>query len=172
MDLIYRPDGEEAHRWPFNPSKMMSPEREWIEQKTGFTWPEFIQHAQTGHSLSLRALLFVMFRRTHPTIKWADLSYAFDELEIAYTATEYDAMIADTEAAPGIDDATRTQAVEALKAERARLYPTHGEPIPDDLEPDDSRAHDEGKAPALGGDDVTSSAQPSSLGSAPGSGDS
>lgn len=89
MYLVYKPEGdEEPQRWKYNPRKLMSPERESIERLTGRTWAEFTQKVVEGSSLCRRALLYTFLKRAHPTLKFDDVDYAWDELELAYSKGE------------------------------------------------------------------------------------
>jgi hypothetical protein len=94
--LVYQPEGsEEPTRWPYNPRKLMSAEREAIEKVTGLPFAEFTQAVIKGSSLARRALLWVMLKRDHPTTKFDDVDFAWDELRLEYSRQEYAQMIAD-----------------------------------------------------------------------------
>lgn len=96
MFLVYEPEGsEEATRWPYNPRKLMSAEREAIERRTGEPFAEFTQSVVKGSSVARRALLWVMLKRDHPTMKYDDVDFAWDELRLEYSKQEYAQMIAD-----------------------------------------------------------------------------
>ncbi|MFI1001984.1 hypothetical protein ACIP10_15320 [Streptomyces galbus] len=89
MYLVYQPEGQaEATRWTYNPRRMMSAEREWIERRTERTWSEFTKDVVQGSSLCRRALLYVFLKREHPTIRWDDVDFAWDELKLEYTKAE------------------------------------------------------------------------------------
>lgn len=96
MYLVYQPEGsEEPTRWPYNPRKLMSAEREAIEKRTELPFAEFTQAVIKGSSLARRALLWVMLKRDHPTTKFDDVDFAWDELKLEYSKQEYAHMIAD-----------------------------------------------------------------------------
>jgi len=90
MYLIYNPEGsEEPKRWKYNPRKgIMSPEREWIERRTERNWSEFTTDVVAGSSLCRRALLYVFLKREHPTVKWDDVDFEWDELTLEYSKGE------------------------------------------------------------------------------------
>lgn len=89
MYLIYSPEGQdEPTRWKYNPRKIMSAEREWIERRTDRNWSEFTKDVIQGSSLCRRALLFVYLKREHPTVKWDDVDFAWDELKLEYSKAE------------------------------------------------------------------------------------
>lgn len=104
MYLIYHPEGtEEPKRWRYQPNKLMSPEREMLERRTGRNFTDFTQAVLQGSSLCRRALLYLFMKRDHPGVRWEDVDFAWDELELQYSRQEYQAMrdaIAENDAGP------------------------------------------------------------------------
>lgn len=93
MILVYHPEGnEEVTRWVYNPRKLMSPEREAIERITGFDFAEFTQKVVKGNSKARRALLWIMLKREHPTLKYEDVDFAWDELRLEHSRQELELM--------------------------------------------------------------------------------
>ncbi|WP_075662199.1 hypothetical protein [Streptomyces acidiscabies] len=89
MFLVYKPEGQaEPSRWKYDPRKIMSVEREWVERRCERNWSEFTKDVLQGNSLCRRALLFVFLKREHPTVKWDDVDFAWDELELEYSKGE------------------------------------------------------------------------------------
>lgn len=89
MYLVYQPEGQdEPTRWWYDPAKLMSVERETIEKLTGEDFSDFTKKAMNGNSLCRRALLFVFLKRQHPTLKFADVDYAWDELKLEFSKPE------------------------------------------------------------------------------------
>lgn len=89
MYLVYHPEGqEEPQRWRYNPRKIMSAERENIERITGRNWSEFTTDVVKGNSLCRRALLFTFQKRDHPTLRFDDVDFAWDELKLEYSRAE------------------------------------------------------------------------------------
>ncbi|MFD4551418.1 hypothetical protein [Streptomyces sp. NPDC058466] len=90
MYLVYKPDGqEEPTRYKYQPQKLMSAEREMLERRTERNFSEFHEGVMKGNSLCRRALLFMYTKREHPTVKWDDVDFAWDELDIEYSKTEW-----------------------------------------------------------------------------------
>jgi hypothetical protein len=126
--LVYKPEGsEEPQRWKYNPKKLMSPERERIEQLTGLDFAEFTQRVVKGNSRCRRALLFVYLKRQHPTTRFEDVDFAWDELTLEYSRAELQQI--------------RDQAAEGMTPEQAAIaLPKMDEEIaaafedPDDVE--------------------------------------
>jgi hypothetical protein len=96
--LVYQPEGsDEPTRWQYNPRKLMSAEREAIEKHTGMPFAEFTQAVMKGSSVCRRALLWVMLKRDHPTTKYGDVDFAWDELRLEFSKQEYAQMIRDAD---------------------------------------------------------------------------
>ncbi|MEV0112356.1 hypothetical protein AB0H77_03730 [Streptomyces sp. NPDC050844] len=89
MYLVYTPEGEEEpKRWKYHPKKLMTPEREDIERRTGYDFAEFTTRVLKGNSLCRRALLYVFLRREHPKTRYEDVQFTWDELDLAYSKGE------------------------------------------------------------------------------------
>ena len=117
MFLVYQPEGsDEPKRWPYNPRKLMTAEREAIERRCDMTFAEFTQAVLKGSSLARRALLWVMLKREHPTMKFDDVEFAWDELKLEYSKGEYDQMI--EKAGDELSGEARTSVLDGLRAER------------------------------------------------------
>ncbi len=116
MYLVYQPEGsDEPTRWPYNPRKLMSAEREAIEKHTGRDFADFTQAVIKGNSACRRALLWVMLKRDHPTTKFGDVDFAWDELRLEYSKQEYAQMIAD--ASDNLSGEQRELTLQGLRAE-------------------------------------------------------
>ncbi|MFC8433688.1 hypothetical protein [Streptomyces sp. NPDC057253] len=89
MYLVYKPEGtEEPQRWKYQPKKLMSPERELLEKLTSKNFAEFTVDVQKGNSRCRRALLYVYLKRQHPTLKFDDVDFAWDELTLEHSKGE------------------------------------------------------------------------------------
>lgn len=94
MFLIYTPEGsEEPKRWTYNPRKLMSAEREMLERRTERTFGKFQQDVIQESALCRRALLFMFLKRDHPGVKWEDVDFAWGELTLEFSKSEYTEMI-------------------------------------------------------------------------------
>lgn len=120
MYLVYQPEGtDEPKRWPYNPRKLMSAEREAIERRCGMTFAEFTQAVLKGSSLARRALLWVLLKREHPTMKFDDVEFAWDELKLEYSKQEYGQMIEDASDNPQLSGEARVSVLQTLREEQA-----------------------------------------------------
>lgn len=100
MYLVYHPEGqEEPTRWRYVPQKLMSAEREMLERRTERTFAQFTKDVLEGSSVCRRALLFMFMKRDHAgKIKYEDVDFAWDELTLEFSKSEYALMIADASA--------------------------------------------------------------------------
>jgi hypothetical protein len=87
--LVYKPEGsDEPKRWKYQPKKLMSPEREMLERFTGKNFTEFTQDVLKGNSRCRRALLYLYQKREHPTLKFDDVDFAWEELTLEHSKGE------------------------------------------------------------------------------------
>ncbi|MFE4397210.1 MULTISPECIES: hypothetical protein [Streptomycetaceae] len=121
MYLVYQPEGsDEPQRWPYQPTKLMSAERERLERLTGRNFSEFTQAVIKGNSLCRRALLFVFLKRAHPTTRFEDVDYAWDELRLEHSKAEL--MIIREQAAETVSADVRDAVLAQLDAEIADAH--------------------------------------------------
>jgi hypothetical protein len=126
MYLIYHPEGsEEPTRWKYNPNKLMSAEREAIERRTSMDYLAFAQAVVSGNSLCRRALLFTFLKRENPKLRFEDVDFAWDELELQFSKQELTQMR--EAAADSMSGAELTAALDAIDTEIATA--------PDEAEP-------------------------------------
>jgi hypothetical protein len=93
----------------------MGAEREAIEKRTDMPFAEFTKAVLQGSSVARRALLWVMLKRDHPTTKYDDVDFAWDELRLEYSKQEYARMIAD--ASENLSGEQRDLVLKGLQAE-------------------------------------------------------
>ncbi|MEU3563513.1 hypothetical protein [Kitasatospora sp. NPDC006786] len=121
MYLVYHPDGsDEPKRFKYQPTKLMSAERERLERLTGKDFSAFTQAVIRGNSSCRRALLFVFLKRENPPLRYDDVDFAWDELTLEHSKAELELIreqAAET-AAPDVRDAVLAQ----LDAEIAEAY--------------------------------------------------
>ena len=93
MYLVYQPEGtEEPQRFLYKPQKLMSAEREALERRSAMDFSDFTKGVLNGNAICRRALLWVMLKRQHPTLKFEDVDFAWDELKLEYSKQEYELM--------------------------------------------------------------------------------
>jgi len=125
MFLVYTPNDGDPQRFPYKPRKMMSPEMEALERVTDRNFSQFTADVMQGNALCRRALLWVMQKRQHPTLKFADVTIAWDELKLEYSKQEYQALIDNTR--ENTSGAEQAAAIAKLEAEMADAIDEDGD---------------------------------------------
>lgn len=121
MKITYTPEGAEPRVWDFKPGKLMNAEAEVIERHTDWTYQQFGVKFMEGSTLAYHAVLFVMLKRSIPTLKWDDVQFCLDEVQVEFTEDENVALMKAMRAdrADLTDD--QAKALEALEAEFGHL---------------------------------------------------
>ena len=88
MLIIYRPDGAPEQTWEFDPQELLDVEATAIERVTGWTYGEFGEQFIKGSILARKALLWVLRKRTEPTLKFRDVAFRVRELDWKLDADE------------------------------------------------------------------------------------
>lgn len=114
MYLVYRPEGaEEPQRFKYLPRRLMSGDREMLERRTDRNYSEFTKDVVAGNSLCRRALLYMFLRREHKGLRFEDVDFAWDELELEYSKGELTQMReAVAEGATGSEGARMLEAID------------------------------------------------------------
>jgi hypothetical protein len=76
-----------------------------------------------GSSVCRRALLWVMLKRDHPTTRYADVDFAWDELRLEFAKQEYAQMMRDAE-----ENLSGEQLAQTLKGLQAELDDAEDDP--------------------------------------------
>lgn len=103
MKFAYTPEGADTKTWDFRPGTLPNVEAEAIEDATGWTYTEFGVKFMKGSSKAYHALLWVYLRRTHPGLKYDQVEFTSDEIEVSYEPDETRGLIAALEALPNRD---------------------------------------------------------------------
>ncbi len=83
--LIYEPRDGERQEFPFDPFQLLSVEAEAIEELGPWdTYSDWGQKLLVGHRRAIRALLWLMLRRTQPALEFEDVSVLVDELRLFF----------------------------------------------------------------------------------------
>jgi hypothetical protein len=88
MLVNYTPEGAEKRTWTYSPDKMMASEVEAIEKVTHMTYAEFSIDLVKGSVTARRALLWVLLKRTEPTLRHAQVDFPFAAVEMEYEQHE------------------------------------------------------------------------------------
>jgi hypothetical protein len=89
-----------------------------IERVTGLDYgSDFKQKLLKGNGTARRALLWTLLRKAHPTLKYADVDFADDELVLQMDTDELGELRDAIETSTAISDEDKTLAVAALEAD-------------------------------------------------------
>jgi hypothetical protein len=94
LKVTYTPDESDEQVFDYNPNKLMSAEREALETRTGKSFNDFAMGILRGNALCRRALLHVLLKRQHPTLRFDDVDFCWDELKIEMTKGEIELAVA------------------------------------------------------------------------------
>lgn len=117
MRFSYKPEGADPREWDFDASKLLSPEAEAIERNTGMTYQEWQDSLRRGSMLAFHGLLYVMLKRSNPTLKWDQVVFSYGEVDFILDEEETRQTIAALEAQDSLTDSEE----EALRELRASL---------------------------------------------------
>jgi len=137
MILTYAPEGAEPRKWPVEPAKMMTSEAEAIEKVTGMTWDEFGLALVKGSVVARRALLWVMLKRSEPTLRHNQIDPPVGSLTLEYERPELEAMREEVLKSTETDEDMRELALGMLQTELDAL-PDEEEVPKADLNGEDS----------------------------------
>jgi len=112
MYLIYKPAEDDVQKFEFKPAKVSAFEAEAVEDATGMDWDDVTTKLLKGNVKARRALLWMMLKRTHPKLKFSDVSFSLGELELQLDLEELVAMREEVENIT--DDPTRVAALEEI----------------------------------------------------------
>lgn len=125
MKVTYTPEDGEEQVFDYNPNKLMSAEREALETRTGKPFSDFAMGVLKGNALCRRALLHVLLKRAHPTLRFDDVDFCWDELTVEMTKGEIELAVERLREKKGDEqliDSMLSQIEEAPEAEgKARL---------------------------------------------------
>jgi hypothetical protein len=101
--FVYRPEGADERSWDLDFETMKASEWISIEQKAGFTAGQFGDAIKTGSMLAIKALLWVLMKRSMSTLAWDSLDFSMAEIDIiedddADVVTEAESVLADPKA--------------------------------------------------------------------------
>jgi hypothetical protein len=88
MQFVYKPEGATPRTWEFDPNRLMNPEAEAIERHTGMTFGEWAEAVTKGSILAVHGLLYVLLKRSAPTLKWDEVQFCLAEVEFELADAE------------------------------------------------------------------------------------
>lgn len=122
MIVTYSPDGQEPQTWAWDPKTVRTAEAEDIEAAMGstvapVTFDEFQVALLKGGAKARRVLLWHLQRKTHPTLKLADVEFALGDLTVEFEAPELQEMRDALAKASGMNEDQREVVLAAIDSE-------------------------------------------------------
>jgi hypothetical protein len=110
MILRYRPDDGPPVEFEFLPGELETPESEAVEAVGGDSWGTFEEWGALffrGSQKARRAALWVFLRRQNPRLKFSDLTFRTEQVDVDYSAIERARIIEVMLANPDLDEEQR-----------------------------------------------------------------
>lgn len=92
MILTYAPDDGDKQEWRFRGDRLMTTEAEAIEKVTAFTYADFGRKLLEGNPTARRAVVWVLRKRTEPTLRFGDVDFPMGALTLDFEDEEKEAM--------------------------------------------------------------------------------
>lgn len=89
MRVTYQPDGADPKVWTgVRRGRIMSSEAEAMERHTGKDFGDLWDALERDNMQSVHALLYVLLKRTIPTLKWDEVQFCLDEITMEFETDE------------------------------------------------------------------------------------
>lgn len=124
MKLTFRPTDGEERSFIFRPNELDNREAELIENVGGeawATWEEFGRKFMLGSIRAYRAALWLLLRRENPRIKFGEISFRVDQLDVDLEDDEFKRITDALEQDDTIDPEQREHLKELMSEGRAEL---------------------------------------------------
>jgi hypothetical protein len=113
--ITFRAEGAEDLVWPgFKPDRLMTTEAEAIEKVTGLAFAAWGAALMKGSASAGRALVWVLRKRTDPTLRYRDVDFPIGDLSIGFDEDELAAIRTEVETNRDLTDEQRAEALAAL----------------------------------------------------------
>jgi hypothetical protein len=120
MHIVYKPADGDEQRWEWKAEDVRATDAEQIEAKADCTWDQFQMQLLTGRMRARRVLLWHLQRKTHPTLKLADVDFAAKEVTVEFDIPELEKFREGFLQAQGIDDDTRETVLRLVDEDLAK----------------------------------------------------
>ncbi|MFD6684181.1 hypothetical protein [Micromonospora parva] len=89
MIIVYTPEGDEEQK--LDAGRLRTSEIQIVERTTGMVWPDIRTGLQTGSVTAIRAVAWVLLKRTRPSIAFDEFNPFEDELAVRLDQREVEA---------------------------------------------------------------------------------
>lgn len=117
MIVKYTPEGGAPVEYEFHARRVKASVAEMIERRAGMRFEEWANEILAGSATARRVLLWHLFTREHPAIRFEDVDFAYGELEIENNLSELLKMRAAIEASAEMDADVRAVALGQIDAD-------------------------------------------------------
>lgn len=114
MIIVYAPAEGDAHRWNLKEARILATEAEAVERVTDLEWDKARAKIVKGSMLALRAVAWVLLKRTEPTLRYAQFDPAAGELGYEYDAEERATIRENIANDPDLSEAERAEILAAF----------------------------------------------------------
>lgn len=115
MIIIYRPDDGEEQRWDLEDIKVTFAEARAAERVGGFKWVQVQEELAQGSINALQAAVWVLRKRTEPTLAHSDLDdLPVGSVDVQFAPAEKAIMRAQIEGDPTLSDDAKRMALEMM----------------------------------------------------------
>jgi hypothetical protein len=118
--LHYKPEGQPERRFHVQLGRMHSGEMIQLERHTGLKYGPFKQELMQAGTIARQGLLWLLLHRDHPELKFADVGFYDDELELVMdkdeVAKEIEAL-EDLAGSPELPEADRLAGLAMLRSQ-------------------------------------------------------
>lgn len=121
MIIVYAPEGGETHRWDLKTVRILATEAEAVERVTDLEWEAARAKVVKGSMLALRAVAWVLMKRTDTTLRYGQFAPAASELSYEYDADERAAIRVAIEEDTDLSDEERASILASLDETDAAL---------------------------------------------------
>ncbi|MEV0183807.1 hypothetical protein AB0I54_31665 [Streptomyces sp. NPDC050625] len=88
MIIVYAPEDGQTHRWDLKTARILATEAEAVERVTDLDWATARSKVVKGSMLALRAIAWVLLKRSQPALRYTQFDPAAGELGFEYDADE------------------------------------------------------------------------------------
>lgn len=114
MIVTFTPTEGDSRVYEFKPREVLNSDAEMLERLSGVNYQQFVQRLTAGNAAARRAVVYMLERRAHPTLKWDAFDFPYGAVEVEYDRDEYAAMREAIEADKSLDDEARASVVASL----------------------------------------------------------
>lgn len=130
MYVIFRPADGDEQRYHFDADRVSNFEAESVERETGWTYSEWGDRLTRNSAIAMHALLWIVMRRVHPTLKYRDVAFDMSQVSVEPEPDELYAARAAVADGTSLSDEQRAEQLQQIDAELEKLGLDPEQPAP------------------------------------------